>query len=78
MKTIMENTELLTVWLKTPAACRTALLERREQARHINLDTVDGYHFVREINFYIGALVDADIITQRDGSLLYEVATGEW
>lgn len=78
MKTIMENTELLTVWLKIPAACRAYLLERREEARHINLDTVDGYHFVCETKCYINALIDADIITQSDGSLLYEVATGAW
>lgn len=76
MKTILENTELLTAWLRVPAACRAALLERREQARHINLDTVDGYHFAMETHCYIYALLDAQIITQSESLLLYKVATG--
>lgn len=76
MKTILENTEFLTAWLKTPAACRASLLERREEALHINLDTVDGYHFALETHCYIHALIDAGIITQSDALLLYKVVTG--
>lgn len=76
MKTIMENTELLTAWLKTPAACREYLLERRERALHITLDTVDGYHFANETRCYLNALIDADIITKTDALLLCKVALG--
>ena len=76
MKTILENTDLIAAWLRTPAACRAALLERREEALHINLDTVDGYHFALETHCYIHALIDAGIITQSDALLLYKVATG--
>lgn len=76
MKTILENTELLAAWLKMPAGCRAALLERREKALHINLDTVDGYHFRCETRCYINALIDADIITQSEALFIYKVATG--
>jgi len=76
MKTIFENTELLTAWLKIPAACRAYLLERRERALHITLDTVDGYHFANETRCYINALIDAGVITQKEASLLYKLALG--
>lgn len=76
MKTILENNDLLVAWLKTPAACRAALLERREQAMHINLNTTDGYHFINETRFYIYALIDAGIVSQAEGLLLYGVVTG--
>lgn len=77
MKILLGNTELLTAWLKTPAACRSALLERREQARHINFDTVDGFHFANETHCYIRALIDARILREPEGVLIYTVVTGE-
>lgn len=76
MKTLLDNTELLAAWLKMPAGCRAALLERREQAFHINLNSTDGYHFTSETRCYINALIDADIITQSEALFIYKVATG--
>lgn len=77
MKTILENTELLAAWLKMPLPCRVALLERREQALHINLDTTDGYHFTSETRWYINALVDAGVITHSEAQYIYKVAKGD-
>lgn len=79
MKTILENTELLAAWLKMPFNCRATLLQRREQALHMNLNTadgVDGYHFTSETRWYINALIDAGIITQSEALSIYKVVTG--
>lgn len=76
MKTILENTELLAAWLKMPVDCRATLLQRREQALHMNLDGVDGYHFTSETRWYINALIDAGIITQSEALFIHKVATG--
>lgn len=76
MKTILENTDLLVAWLKIPSACRAYLLEQKERALHINFTTVDGYHFVNETRCYVRALIDAEIIDNRDGMVIYNIVTG--
>ena len=76
MKTILENNDLLVAWLKMPSACRTYLLEQKAQALHVNFDTIDGYHFANDVNCYLRALVDSDVITKPEGTLIYNLVIG--
>ena len=77
MKTILENTELLKVWLGLPPLCRNRLITMRDSGRHINTQTTDFYHYAEDVSYYLLALCEAGYLNLTQRLDLYKLIVGE-
>lgn len=75
MKTILDNTDLISAWLGLPPACRKRLIEMKEKGLHFSAETLDFFHYTREVSSYLMALYDGGHITQTQRSEIYKIIT---
>lgn len=70
------NTEVISAWLALPAPCRSHLIEKKEEGARYNPDTIEFYHYTREVSSYLLCLYHAGYLTTVQKMLIYDLITG--